>query len=61
MMEDTVKEEYRLFDSQWMNIVNHEYCYRGYSVEEAVNLAVKMTEEAMAKNIRDGVWPMEST
>ncbi len=60
-MRDKDKEEYRLFDSQWMNIVNHECCYRGYTVEEAVNLAVKKTQEAMAKNILDGVWPTERT
>ena len=40
----------RLWDSQWVNIVNHEDCYCAYDKEEAVALAVKLTEQAMAKN-----------
>lgn len=55
------QEEHRLFDGQWMNIVNHNNCYKGYSVEDAVNRAVKKTEDAMAKNIRDGKWPQQRT
>lgn len=42
--------EKRLFDSQWVNIVNHANCYRGYDKAEAVALAVKLTELAMAEN-----------
>jgi len=49
--------ELRLFDGQWMNIVNHAHCWEGYTKEEAVHAAVKMTEEQMAKNIVDDKWP----
>ena len=51
------EKEIRLFDGQWVNIVNHDNCFADYAVEDAVNKAVKMTEEAMAKNMLDGVWP----
>ena len=47
----------RLFDSQWVNVVNHDNCYAGYSVEDAVEKAVKLTEALMAKNFKDGKWP----
>lgn len=33
-----------LTDVQWMNIVNHEHAYDLYSKDDAVHLAVKMTE-----------------
>jgi len=49
--------EIRLFDSQWVNIVNHNDCFSFYSKDEAVALAVKMTEEAMAKNFKENKWP----
>ena len=49
--------EIRLFDSQWLNIVNAHDCWDGFSKEEAVNAAVKMVEEAMARNIKDNLWP----
>lgn len=58
-MNDKAKTEHRLFDGQWMNIVNHDNCYSGYTVEDAVNLAVKKTEEAMAKNIHKENWPVK--
>ena len=51
-------KEIRLFDGQWINIVNHDNCFAGYSIEEAVNKAVKMAEEAMAKNVRESKWPV---
>lgn len=51
--------EIRLFDSQWTNVVNHNNCYAGYSVEDAVSNAVKLTEVYMAKNFRDDKWPTE--
>lgn len=60
-MRNESKEEHRLFDSQWVNIVNHDNCYDGYSVEDAVHLAVKKTEEAMAENIREDKWPEQHT
>jgi hypothetical protein len=50
-------EEIRLFDSQWVNVVNHAHCYEGYTVQDAVEKAVKLTEAYMAKNFRDCVWP----
>lgn len=49
--------ECRLWDSQWTNIVNHAFCYRDFTKDEAVALAVKLTEQAIAKNYADGVWP----
>jgi hypothetical protein len=52
-------QEIRLFDSQWVNVVNHDNCYAGYSVEDAVAKAVKLTEEYMAKNFKDGIWPTD--
>lgn len=53
---DTEKE-IRLWDGQWMNIVNHDYCWERYTKEEAIHAAVKMVEEAMAKNIAENNWP----
>lgn len=50
----------RLFDGQWVNIVNAENCYREYSKEEAVHKAVKATEEKMRENIVKG-WPKPRT
>jgi hypothetical protein len=47
-------EGMRLGDSQWVNIVNHADCYRDMDKEAAVAAAVKLTEQAMAKNVRDG-------
>lgn len=49
--------EVRLWDTQWMNIVNHERCYADFTKEDAVALAVKMTEEAIARNFADGKFP----
>lgn len=49
--------EKRLFDGQWVNIVNAHDCWEGYTKEEAVHAAVKMAEEAMARNIKDNLWP----
>jgi hypothetical protein len=40
----------RLWDTQWMNIVNHDRAFESYSKEDAVHLAVKMTEERLRKN-----------
>lgn len=51
------KKEKRLWDSQWANIVNHSNCLDGYTKEEAIAEAVKMTEQAMAENIKDNNWP----
>lgn len=51
------ENEYRLWDSQWVNIVNHERCYEDLTTEDAVALAVQLTERAMAKNFMDGKFP----
>jgi len=40
----------KLWDSQWVNIVNHDHCYESMDKEEAVHLAVKMTEERCRLN-----------
>ncbi|AHX16118.1 hypothetical protein CH75_04695 [Dyella jiangningensis] len=49
--------EVRLWDTQWMNIVNHDNCYRDWSKDDAIAHAVKMTEQAIARNIADGKLP----
>jgi hypothetical protein len=49
--------KYRLFDTQWMNVVNNPEVMGAYDVEHAVAIAVKLTEEAMAKNIEANNWP----
>lgn len=49
--------EVRLWDTQWMNIVNHDNCYREWSKEDAIAHAVKMTEESIARNVADGKLP----
>jgi hypothetical protein len=49
--------EIRLFDGQWVNIVNAHDCWEGHTKEEAVHAAVKMTEEAMANNMKANAWP----
>lgn len=45
----------RLWDTQWMNIVNADY--REMSKEDAIAAAVKATEEQMARNYDDDKWP----
>jgi hypothetical protein len=54
-MRNYTKEELeahcrKLWDTQWMNVVNHDNCYRGWAVDEAVNHAVKMAEKYMREN-----------
>lgn len=49
--------EIRLWDSQWTNVVNHEYCYETWSKEDAVHYAVKMTEKLIAKNVAENNLP----
>jgi hypothetical protein len=53
--------EIRLWDSQWVNVVNHADCYRDFDKEEAIAMAVKRTEEYMRKNYQDGKWPPPRT
>ncbi|MFV7455440.1 hypothetical protein ACNPMX_11705 [Stenotrophomonas maltophilia] len=47
--------EVRLWDTQWMNVVNADYS--GMSREDAIAEAVKATEQAMARNFADNQWP----
>ena len=45
----------RMWDSQWVNVVNAPEvleALRNYQSEDAVNIAVRLTEQAMAKNAR---------
>jgi hypothetical protein len=51
----------RMFDSQWVNVVNHADCYRDMDKEDAIATAVKLTEQAMAANVRDGKWPLAAS
>ena|ERR1700761_9050619 len=51
--------EVRLWDTQWMNIVNHDNCYRDWSKDDAIAHAVKMTEEAIGRNVSDGKLPLK--
>ena len=56
-----MKAEIRLWDTQWVNIVNHNDAYRGWEKDDAIAHAVRMTEQAMARNYADAVWPPEKT
>jgi len=47
--------EIRLWDTQWMKIVNADYS--GMSKEEAIATAIKKTEEAMACSFKLDNWP----
>lgn len=49
--------EVRLWDSQWVNIVNHPEVLNAEDQETAVSVAVRMTETAIAKNVADGKLP----
>lgn len=40
-----------LYDAQWVNIVNHENCYRDMDKDDAIALAVKLTEKAIQSNM----------
>ena len=52
--------EIRLFDSQWVNVVNHADCYAGMSKEDAVAKAIKLTEVEMARNFHEDKWPKKA-
>lgn len=47
--------EIRLWDTQWMNVVNADYS--DMDKDEAIAAAVKATEERMARNFADDNWP----
>lgn len=49
--------EVRLWDSQWVGIVNYDNGYRDWTKEDAIAHAVKMTEAAIAQNVADGKLP----
>ena len=49
------RNEIRLWDTQWVNIVNGDYV--GLDRNEAIALAVKRTEQAMASNYMKSNWP----
>ena len=54
---EPVAVEYRLWDSQWVNVVNHDDCYGGYDMDDAIEKAVRLTEEAMKSNVERNSWP----
>jgi len=43
-----VKEWVPLSESNWINLVNHKQVYAEYNKVDAVNLAVKLTEEKLS-------------
>ncbi len=47
--------EIRLWDTQWVNVVNADYS--GMTKDDAIAAAVKATEEKMARNYADNHWP----
>lgn len=49
--------EVRLWDSQWVNIVNAPEVLDASDREEAVNAAVRMTERAIAQNVASSNLP----
>jgi hypothetical protein len=49
--------EYRLWDGQWVNILNAPAVLDAADRDDAVAIAVRMCEEAMAINIADNHFP----
>jgi len=49
--------EVHLWDSQWINVVNHDHCYEAWDKEEAIAHAVTMTEKLIAKNVAENNLP----
>ena len=47
----------RLWDAQWISIVNHDNAYNGWSTNDAVNHAVRMTERYIAANVAQNNLP----
>jgi len=43
--------EVRLWDSQWVAVVNDQRVLNASDAEEAVAIAVRLTEEALAGNV----------
>lgn len=54
LQQPSANIEVRLFDSQWVNVVNHDNCYRDWSKEDAIAHAVRMTETLMRENVTKG-------
>ena len=50
MRKDGVAGVDRMWDSQWVNVVNAPEVLRAETAEDAVNIAVKLTEQTMAAN-----------
>jgi len=51
------KTEVRLWDSQWVHVVNAPAVLNAIDADEAVAIAVRMTERLMAQNAADNSWP----
>lgn len=49
--------EVRLWDTQWMNIVNSQEVMGATDAEDAVAIAVRMTEREIAHNVATGSLP----
>ena len=47
----------RLWDTQWASIVNHDNAYNGWSTNDAVNHAVRMTERYISANVAQNNLP----
>jgi len=56
-LQEQESTEVRLWDSQWINVVNHDHCYEAWDKEEAIAHAVTMTEKLIAKNVAEGDLP----
>lgn len=52
-----VQTEARLWDSQWSNIMNAPEVLQASSIEEAVYIAVRMAEKAIADNVSNNNLP----
>jgi predicted oxidoreductase len=52
-----INREIRLWDTQWVNVVNRADCYADYTKEEAIAMAVKLTEKYMAENFENNEFP----
>lgn len=50
--------EVRLWDSQWVSIVNNPEVLAASDAEEAVAIAVRMTEAAIARNFATSSFPL---
>lgn len=51
------KTEVRLWDSQWVSVVNDPAVLNADDADEAVAIAVRLTERHMAHNAATNSWP----